>query len=82
MKRLLIVLVVVAAAGLGLGFYQRWFQVETDSSGNTRSVTFTLDADKVKKDKEAALDKVHDVGRPAKAADKDQPAPDTRPPPS
>ena len=82
MKRLLMVLAVVLALAIGLGFYQRWFMVESGGSGGARSVTFTLDQDKVKKDEEAALDKVRDLAHPATAAGTDQPAPVTRPPPS
>jgi hypothetical protein len=53
MKRLLIVLVLVAACVVGLGFYLGWFHL-------------TVDKDKFQEDKEKALPKTQDSGHRVK----------------
>jgi len=75
MKRLLVVLVLLVAAVVGLGFYLGWFRFSTGGTDAHPSATITVDPDKIKADKEAAQEKVKDLGEKAKektgaAADK------------
>jgi hypothetical protein len=65
MNRLLLVLLVVVAGVLGLGLYQKWFQVASDSDGGKGHITVTVDKDKIRADEKAAVQKVQDVGRRA-----------------
>ncbi len=66
MKGLLIVFVLLAAAVVGLGFYLGWFHVSTGGTDGNSSATVTVDQDKIKADKEAAEEKVKDLGEKAK----------------
>ena len=66
MKRLLVVLVLLAAAVVGLGFYLGWFHFSTGGTDTNPSATITVDQDKIKADKEAAQEKVKDLGDKAK----------------
>jgi hypothetical protein len=67
MNRLLVVLVVVVAFAIGLGFYLKWFRIGSDSGGGKDSVTLTVDEDKFKEDKKRAAEKVHDLAHQEKA---------------
>ena len=55
MGKLLLVLVLVAACVIGLGFYLGWFGISTstDTPGKT-GVNVTIDQDKIKSDAERA----------------------------
>jgi hypothetical protein len=55
---LLGVLALLAAAVVGLGFYQGWFHVATAGTDGNPGATITVDQDKIKQDKEAAKEKV------------------------
>ncbi len=66
MKGLLIVLVLLAAAVVGLGFYLGWFHVSTGGTDGNHSATISVDQEKIKADKEAAEEKVKDLGEKAK----------------
>jgi len=66
MKSLLIVLVLLVAGVLGLGFYLRWFHVASDSGDGKGNITLTVDTDKIQEDKVKAMEKVHDLGHQAK----------------
>src|SRR5688500_18843515 len=59
MKAVLVVLVLVAAGGAGLGFYRGWFSFASD-------VTLTVDQEKFQEDRKAAASSVQDLGRQAK----------------
>jgi len=54
MKRLLLVLALVVAGGVGLGFYLGWFHIA--SNNDKSNVTLSVDADKFNKDEKAAAD--------------------------
>ena len=66
MRGLLFVLVLVVAGLVGLGFYQKWFQVESDGADGKSHITLTVDKDKIREDEKKALDKAKDVGHQAK----------------
>jgi hypothetical protein len=87
MKNLLVVLAVVVAVVVGLGFYQGWFAVAWDSADGKGHITGTLDEDKVREDKNKALETIQDLGHQAKdkaagptEKGKDQAAPPVQPP--
>jgi len=74
MKAVFIVLVVLAVAIAGLGFYRGWFRFSTDNTDpNQPNATMTIDKDKMGADKQ----KVQGLGHkgtgkadgPAEAAD-------------
>ncbi len=66
MKRLLLVIVLVVAGVLGLGFYRGWFHVVSDSADGESNLTFTLDTNKIEEDRKAAQQKAHDLGHSGK----------------
>jgi len=66
MRGLLFVCVLLVTGVAGLGFYQGWFHLSTDSADDKSNVTFTVDQDKFKKDEEKAKEKVQDLGHQVK----------------
>jgi len=66
MKRFLLVLVVIAAGIVCLGFYQEWFQIGSDNADHKSNVTLSVDTDKIKEDKNAAVAEVKDLGHQIK----------------
>jgi hypothetical protein len=66
MKNLLIVLVLLVAGFVGLGFYLGWFTLAWDGAGGKGQLTGTLDEDKFQEDKNKALKAVHDLGHKGK----------------
>lgn len=66
MKTLLVVVVLLLAGIAGLGFYQGWFRLSTDSSEQQPNAAFTLDKDKIHADGEAAKDTVQGLGQEVK----------------
>ena len=50
MKWLLVVVVLLVAGVIGLGFYQGWFHYSTDDAGGRPSVTVGVDESKMKLD--------------------------------
>jgi hypothetical protein len=65
MSRLLVILVVILVGVLGLGFYLRWFGVESASADGKSNVTITVDTDRIRADEKRAVGAVHDLGHPA-----------------
>jgi len=63
MKRLLVVVVLLVAGIVGLGFYRGWFRLSTDNTDPNLNATITVDQDKIQADKEKAEDKVQDLGQ-------------------
>ena len=57
MRRLLVVLVVLLAGIVGLGFYQGWFRVSTASTDDKVNTTITIDKDKLQADEQKAKEK-------------------------
>jgi len=56
MKAFLILLVLLVAGVVGLGFYQGWWHVSTDGAGQTPSVTISADEKKMQEDKKRVED--------------------------
>jgi hypothetical protein len=86
MNRLLVVLVVLAllvAGGLGLGFYLGWFHLSKDGTSHDPNFTITVDRDKIQQDQEKAKETMQGVGQkvkgkagaPAGKADGEAPGP-------
>jgi hypothetical protein len=65
--RFLLVLAVLLLVGVaGLGFYQGWFHLSTNNTGQKPSATITVDKDKIHADEEKATEKVEGLGRNVK----------------
>jgi phosphatidate phosphatase APP1 len=72
MNRLLVVLVLLVAAVVGLGFYQGWFHLSTDSTDHKSNVTLSVDQDKIQEDEKTAKEKLQTLGRNGKEAISDR----------
>jgi hypothetical protein len=59
--RFLIALILIAAGVAGVGFYRGWFHVTSDTSTGERSVTVTVDEDKIQQDKNEAQKKAQNL---------------------
>jgi hypothetical protein len=59
--RFVVALLLVGIAGLG--FYQGWFRISTDGTGQESSATITVDKDKIHADEEMAKEKMHGLGQ-------------------
>jgi GH24 family phage-related lysozyme (muramidase) len=66
MKRLLLVLVLVVAGIVGLGFYQGWFHIGSDKADGKSNVTLSVDTDKFQEDRKTAVAEVKDLGHQIK----------------
>jgi preprotein translocase subunit SecF len=66
MKSFCFVLVLVVAAVVGLSFALGWWTFSSDSLDGKGHITVTVDKDKIQEDKKTALEKVHELGHPAK----------------
>lgn len=62
MKSFVVVLVLIVAGFVGVGFYRGWFSVLWDRSDGKGHITGTMDEDRFKED----LQKVKNVGRQEK----------------
>ncbi len=59
-------IVLVLAIVAGVGFYRGWFQVASNNEDANSQITLTVDKDKIQDDREAATEKVEDLGHDAK----------------
>src|SRR5688572_8604915 len=66
MKRLLIVLLLLAILVVGVGFYRGWFGFTSESADAKANVTFSVDRDKLEADGNSALKGAQDLGRQIK----------------
>ena len=66
--RFLIVLLLIVAGAVGLGFYRGWFHLTSDRSADKSNVTLTVEKDKVRQDKQRAQDTVQGHREEDKAA--------------
>lgn len=66
MRRFLIVVVLCVVGITGLGFYQGWFRLSSDSGDQKSKVTLTVDRERLTEDKDKAKETVHDLGDKAK----------------
>jgi hypothetical protein len=64
MRKLLFVLLLVVAAGVGLGFYRGWFSYETtsDPESGRQGIQIEVDQNKIKPDIDKAKQKVGGSG--------------------
>jgi hypothetical protein len=63
MPRIMIVLVLLVAGVVGLGFYRGWFSVTSDSADAKSNITLTMDQDKFQEDRKSATDSVQGLGQ-------------------
>ena len=75
MKWLLVVLVLLVAVVVGVGFYQGWFHASTENADHHPNVTIGVDENKIEQDKkkaegeiEKAKEKVEGLGQKVKDA--------------
>lgn len=66
MKRLFVVLVLIAAGIAVLGFSRGWFSVASATADDRSNVTLSVDKGKIQQDKETATGKVRQAGQDAK----------------
>ena len=66
MSRFIVVLLLLAAGVVCLGFYQGWFSFSSETADKKTNITITVDQDKIKEDKEKAQEKVQDLGHKVK----------------
>ena len=69
MKNLLVVLVLLVAVAICLGFYLGWFQFSKGGGDEKANPTITVDQEKLKADTEAAKKKVQGFGQKANAGE-------------
>jgi hypothetical protein len=50
MNRILLVLLLIVACVVGIGFYRGWFATETNTSDHKTNVNFSVDRDKIQDD--------------------------------
>jgi hypothetical protein len=65
--KIVLILVLIVAGIIGMGFYRGWFTVSSDSQGDTRNITVSVDKEKIREDKDKAVEKVQDLEQRAKA---------------
>jgi hypothetical protein len=58
MGRFLVVVLLLAAGVIALGFYMNWFQFATESGKGKTDVKVTIDRDQIKADADKAREKV------------------------
>jgi hypothetical protein len=66
MKGFFVVLVLLVAGVVGLGFYLGWFRLSTDRTEQKTNITITVDQDKIREDEEKAKEKVQEAGQKVK----------------
>jgi len=66
MNRIVIVLLLLVIGVVALGFYQGWFHFSTGQAGDKSSMTITVDQDKIRKDKDQAVEKTQEAGQSIK----------------
>src|SRR5581483_4862309 len=66
MKAFLVVLVLLVAGVVGLGFYQGWFHLGSDKADGESNVTLSVDTDKFQEDRKTAMAEVKDLGHQIK----------------
>jgi hypothetical protein len=66
MKRLLLVVVLVGAGVVGLGFYRGWFQIGSDKADGKSNLTLSVDTEKFQEDRKTAVAEVQDLGHQIK----------------
>jgi hypothetical protein len=62
MRGLLVVLVLVIAGVIAVGYYRDWFKVGAANDGKAVNVNVTVDKEKIKEDEQKAKQKLKEVG--------------------
>jgi hypothetical protein len=62
MKVLFFVIVLFVAGAVGLGFWQGWFRIGSDSADGKDHITLTVDEHKLQEDRKKAQEKVQGLG--------------------
>jgi len=77
MKAFVILLVVLVAGVVGVGFYQGWFHLSTEATDHKPSATITVDEQKMQEDKKKVegLGDKKDNAAPADKTKEQQPRP-------
>ena len=65
MSRMLLVLVLIVAIVVGLGFHMGWFHLSSGTDDDNAHVTVSVDKDQVQEDVDKAADKVETATRQA-----------------
>jgi hypothetical protein len=66
MKALFVVALLLLVGIAGVGFYQGWFRLSTNSTDQRPSATITVDKDKFHADEEKAEEKMQGLGHKGK----------------
>ena len=63
MKRLLMILAVLAAVMVGIGFYRGWFEVARQDTPAQTDINVKVHKERIEQDTERAAEKAREVGR-------------------
>ena len=66
MRSLIFLFILILACIAGLGVYQGWFHLSTDSGDQNPSATITVDKEKILKDEQSVKEAVRDLGQETK----------------
>jgi len=58
MNRFIVVVVLILICVAGLGYYLKWFRVESTGANGEKSITLTIDQKKIQADEKKALESV------------------------
>ncbi len=72
MRTLFVVVVLLLVIIAGVGFYQGWFHLSTNSTDQESSATITVDKEKIHQDEQTVKDKMPDFGQDAQKTTKGQ----------
>ena len=63
MKKLLILLLVLAVAVIAVGFWRGWFDISQNETPTQTDINVTVDKQKIERDADQAAEKAREVGR-------------------
>lgn len=66
MRRLLVVVILLVIGVAGLGFYQGWFHLASETQDQKSKITLSVDREKLKEDEAKAKETAHKLGEKAK----------------
>jgi hypothetical protein len=61
-----VLLLLIVAGIVGLGYYRGWLNFSSDSNSGKPNVTMSVDKDKIRADKDNAVQEVQSLGQRAK----------------
>jgi hypothetical protein len=62
MRRLLLLIVLLAAGVLVVGYYREWFKFSMSGTDSSTSINVTMDKEKIKEDEQKARENLENVG--------------------